>query len=59
MVGACHERGILVMVDIVGNHMGNTDTNFGGNKPFNDASHYHDWCDIKDSDFATHNQGAI
>lgn len=47
------------MVDVVGNHMGNLDTNFGVNTPFNDASHYHDWCEISDQDFATHNQGRI
>ena len=59
MVEACHARDILVMVDVVGNHMGNTDTNFGVNTPFNDAAHYHDWCDITDQDFATHNQNRL
>lgn len=58
-VNACHERGILVMVDVVANHMGNLDTNFGVNNPFKDPSHYHDWCDITDSDFANHNQDRI
>jgi alpha-amylase len=58
-VSACHERNILVMVDVVANHMGNLDTNFGVNNPFKDASHYHDWCEISDSDFANHNQPAI
>ncbi len=47
------------MVDVVANHMGNLDTNFGVNTPFNDASHYHDWCDITDQDFANHNQDRI
>jgi alpha-amylase len=47
------------MVDVVGNHMGNLDTNFGVNTPFNDGSHYHDWCEISDQDFATHNQNRI
>ena len=58
-VSACHERDIWVMVDVVGNHMGNQDTNFGSNNPFNDGSHFHDWCSISDSDFANHNQQAI
>ena len=47
------------MVDVVGNHMGNLDTNYGGNTPFNDGSHYHDWCEISDQDFANHNQERI
>jgi alpha-amylase len=59
LVSACHSRNILVMVDVVANHMGNLDTNFGVNNPFNDASHYHDWCDITDSDFANRNQDRI
>lgn len=58
-VNACHERGIWVMVDVVGNHMGNTDMNFGVNNPFKDARNFHDWCDITDNDFATHNQWRI
>ena len=28
LVNACHSRGILVMVDVVANHMGNLDTKF-------------------------------
>lgn len=47
------------MVDVVANHMGNLDTNFGGNTPFNSAEHYHDFCIISDQDFATHNQDRI
>lgn len=34
-VSACHARGIWVMVDVVANHMGNLDENFGVNTPFN------------------------
>lgn len=34
-VSACHSRGIWVMVDVVANHMGNLDENFGVNTPFN------------------------
>lgn len=47
------------MVDVVANHMGNTDTNFAVNTPFNNPQHYHDWCNITDHDFATHNQDRI
>jgi len=47
------------MVDVVANHMGNLDTNFRVNTPFNDSSHYHDYCDITDNDFATKNQWKI
>lgn len=55
MVKACHDKDIWVMVDIVGNHMGNQNMDFSENYPFNQSSHFHDWCDISDSDFATHN----
>lgn len=47
------------MVDVVANHMGNLDTNFGGNTPFNSGEHYHDFCIISDQDFATYNQDRI
>lgn len=59
MVSACHERGILVMLDVVANHMGNLDTNFSPNHPFNDSSHYHDFCTISGDDFNNHNQDRI
>jgi alpha-amylase len=58
-VSACHAKGIYVMVDVVANHMGNLDTNFKVNTPFNDSAHYHDFCEISDQDFATHNQDRI
>lgn len=45
-VAECHARDIWVMVDVVGNHMGNTNTDYSQNYPFNDASHYHDYCTI-------------
>jgi alpha-amylase len=47
------------MVDVVGNHMGNTNTDYSQNYPFNDGAHYHDYCIISDSDFANHNQDRI
>lgn len=59
LVSACHARGILVMVDVVANHMGNTDTNYSVNVPFNNSIHYHDYCQITSQDFATHNQARI
>lgn len=58
-VGACHERDIWVMVDVVGNHMGNTDQNYGQNNPFNSPEHFHDYCIISDQDFGTKNQDRI
>jgi alpha-amylase len=47
------------MVDVVGNHQGNTNTDYSQNNPFNDASHYHDYCIISDNDFNTYNQNNI
>lgn len=59
LITQCHNRGIWVMVDVVANHMGNTDQNYGSNKLFTDPSNYHDYCIISDSDFANHNQDRI
>lgn len=47
------------MVDVVANHMGNTDENYSKNKPFDQSVHYHSRCDISDNDFATHNLNNI
>lgn len=47
------------MVDVVANHMGNLDQNYGQNVPFNSPDHYHDFCIISDNDFATKNQNRI
>lgn len=58
-VTACHAKGIWVMVDVVANHMGNTNQNYSQNVPFNSSEHYHDYCIITDQDFATHNQNRI
>lgn len=58
-VSACHERNIWVMVDVVGNHMGNTNQDYGQNNPFNSGEHFHDYCIISDQDFATKNQDRI
>ncbi len=51
LVKACHERDIWVMVDIVANHAGPIGTDYSRVTPFNDASHYHDYCDINGDDF--------
>lgn len=58
-VDACHARNIWVMVDVVANHMGNLDENYGQNVPFNSGDHYHSYCIISDHDFQTHNQDRI
>lgn len=36
-VSACHAKGIWVMVDVVANHMGNTNQNYSQNVPFNSS----------------------
>ena len=59
LVHACHEKNIWVMVDVVANHMGNTNQNYSQNVPFNSSEYYHDYCIISDQDFATKNQERI
>ena len=54
-VKACHDRDIWVMIDVVANHAGPVGTNYNLVYPFNDPSHYHDYCVISDDDFS-HNQ---
>ena len=51
-VKACHDRDIWVMVDVVANHSGPVGTDYKRVFPFNDASHYHDYCIISNDDFA-------
>jgi len=58
-IKACHDRNIWVMVDVVANHMGNTDQNYTHNSPFNSSDHYHSFCIISDSDFSSKNQQRI
>eukprot|EP01147_Barroeca_monosierra_P004762 gene4762-6842_t len=52
MVDALHQRDMWVMLDVVINHMGNQDNgnlnDFSMFNPFNDASHYHSYCQIED-----------
>jgi alpha-amylase len=59
LVTACHERGIWVMVDVVGNHMGNTNQDYSRNRPFDSPEHFHDYCIISDQDFQQMNQPRI
>ena len=53
-LSAAHAKGIWVMVDVVGNHMGGQIGDVGGYAPFNQPDHYHDCqgcdgnCDITD-----------
>jgi len=59
LVNACHAKGVWVMVDVVANHMGMTDENFGDAVPFNNKAHYHNFCIIQDSDFQQKNMHNI
>jgi alpha-amylase len=59
LITACHEKGIWVMVDVVANHMGNTNQNYSANVPFSSADHYHDYCIISGTDFQNKNQTRI
>ncbi len=52
MIAECHKRDIWVMVDVVANHAGMVGTNYSQVVPFNDPSHYHDYCIISSDDFA-------
>lgn len=47
------------MVDVVGNHMGNTNQDYSQNRPFNSPDHYHGYCVISDDDFNRLNQDRI
>jgi alpha-amylase len=48
LVKECHNRGMWVMLDVVGNHMGNQKNgdwnDFSFFSPFNEAQHYHSYC---------------
>jgi len=48
LISAAHAKGMYVMVDVVGNHVGPVGMDFSKINPFNDASHYHDRCQITD-----------
>jgi alpha-amylase len=59
LIRECQKNDIWVMIDVVANHMGPTDQNYNGIKPFDKAEHYHDYCIISSEDFNTHNQRNI
>ena len=48
LVNSCHEKGILVMLDVVANHVGLVGNDFRSINPFNSPEHYHDPCTITD-----------
>lgn len=48
LVNAAHSKGMLIMVDVVFNHVGPVGYDYSGIYPFNKAEHYHDYCEIKD-----------
>ena len=48
LVNACHAKGILVMLDVVANHVGLVGNDFRSINPFNSPEHYHDPCTITD-----------
>ena len=48
LVNACHEKDILVMLDVVANHVGLVGNDFSKINPFNSPEHYHEPCTITD-----------
>jgi alpha-amylase len=53
LVNECHKRDMLVMVDVVANHIGYVnqsqgfkDNNYSGINPFNKNEHYHPYCEL-------------
>lgn len=51
LIDECHKRDIWVMIDVVANHVGPVGQDYSSINPFNSQSHYHDPCDIEQSDF--------
>ncbi len=58
LINECHKRGIWVMVDVVGNHVGPVGTDYSGIKQFTKPEYYHDYCTINQDDFL-HNQWRV
>ncbi len=56
LINACHSKDLWIMVDIVANHSGPVGTDYKRVYPFNDASHYHDYCIISNDDFQRNQQ---
>lgn len=60
LVREAHKKDILVMIDIVFNHVGYVhNEDFSGIVPFNKPSHYHESCDIREEDYETNNRERI
>lgn len=47
------------MIDVVANHMGNTNTDYKLNVPFDRPEYYHSYCTISDMAFETKNMYEI
>ena len=54
LVAALHKRGMWMMIDVVGNHMGYVPngTDFSMMVPFNKGEYYHKYCPINPPDYA-------
>ena len=48
LVNECHKRNILVMLDVVANHVALVGNDFSKINPFNSPEHYHEPCTITD-----------
>lgn len=48
LVAECHRRDILVMLDVVANHVALVGNDFSQINPFNSPEHYHEPCSITD-----------
>jgi alpha-amylase len=48
LVNECHKRNILVMLDVVANHVALVGNDFSQINPFNSPEHYHEPCTITD-----------
>jgi alpha-amylase len=48
LVQECHSRGIWVMLDVVGNHMGYHNQDMEDFYPFTQPEHYHSDCPLND-----------
>jgi len=59
LVTACHNAGVWVMLDVVGNHVGPVGFDYSSIVPFNNTSNYHSYCNIQNSDFNGGNQTAV
>lgn len=55
LVEAAHMKGIWVMVDVVGNHVGPIGQDYGQINPYNQSQYYHSDCQITD----WNNQGNV